>query len=481
MDDSQEFTRREFMQVGTVSLLALQSGGNMQLENKPIEEYDFDGAAHLIGPSSARPEPGDPFFDNKTTYAYVYEDLNGARSFLADGDTSWTPINYVNHVPVFSADDLPAPTNGTHTLEGQTAYHFFGFVTSPYGLDISNGPVLLGRHAGIDGFIHTGGNTAITGTNGNYLQDSLYVHAPGGTIYDIAGDAATEMLVTDSAFSDAAGIAPISSLGLIDGMRVPTWKNCNFEDFADGITFDGSPDKIFVSASPLRNVTGSNTAIFTLADTCDVGIVDFVDNYIKNVQSDTVVWRVESGGEPIETMQYRGTTHDQTFTKGNAITGPNADPTVEPFWVSDSYPVRESAVAGELYLTGENTVTIDSAGTWYEVNGSTQTGNESERTQQANNGTIQYIGSRDVNVQLAVSTSFEGANGDIYEIAVSKNGTVESASTMEVEAGGQNAPVNPSTSAIEDLDPNDTISLQVRNQDSASDATFRAYTINFLG
>jgi len=114
------------------------------------------------------------------------------------------------------------------------------------------------------------------------------------------------------------------------------------------------------------------------------------------------------------------------------------------------------------------------------VNGSTLTGNEAERTQQANNGTIQYVGSKNVNVQISANSSFTGANGRTYEIAIAKNGTVEPASTMEIEAGGTQAPVNPSTGAIEDLQPNDTISLQVRNRDGTEDATFRAYIISFM-
>lgn len=475
----QDLNRREFM-VSGVSGMAALSSVDPAVETQPRDEYEFDGVAHLLGPQSARPSPGSDFFDNKVAYAYVYEDYNGQRSYTTDDMASWTPLNYIQQVTVTSSDDLPDPTNGTHTLAGQTAYFFYGFVTSPYGLDISNGPALLGRHASVDGFIHTGQQTALTGTNGGYFQDSLYVHAPGGTLYDLTGDQSTEMLVTDSAFSDAAGIAPIASLGTIDGFRVPTWKNCNFEDFGSGLTFDGAPDKIFITASPFRNITASGVDILTLAGSSDAAIVDFVNNYVKDVQSDTVVWRVESGGEPSEVFQYRGTVHDTSFAVGNAIVGPNASPTVEPFWVNSSHPVRDSTVTGELFLTQPKTVSIGTQDQWYEVNGITQTGNESERTTQANNGTIQYVGSKNVNVQLTVNTSFTGANGNTYEIAVAKNGTVESASTMQVEAGGQNAPVNPSTSAIEDLQPNDTVSIQVRNRDGTNDATFRAYVLNFM-
>ena len=353
-------------------------------------------------------------------------------------------------------------------------------MTSPYGLDLSNGPVIRGRHAAVDGFIHTGGNTAIVSTGGGYYQAKLYVHSPGGTLYNLSGDQTTEMLVTDSAFSDAAGIAPINSLGTVNGFRVPTWKNCNFEDFADGLTFDGSPDKIFISASPFRNVAGSGVDMLTLAGTSDVAIVDFSDNYVKDVQSDTVVWRVESGGAPSEIFQYRGTLHDTSFNPDNAIVGPNASPSVEPFWVNSSHPVRDSSVAGELYLTQSKTVQIDTQDQWYEVNGVTATGNESERTSQLNNGTIQYNGTKDVNVQVNARTAMTGANGRTYQIAISKNGTVEPASAIEVEAGGQNSPVNPATGAIEDLEPGETMSLQVRNRDGTENATFRAYILSFM-
>jgi len=475
-----DLSRREFVIGGTATLSALPGGIRQQIESDSGDGPAFRGVAFLVGPADARPDPGSDFFDDKLEYAYVYEDHSGSRAYVTPDESAWQPLNYIAQQNVFDSDDLPDPTNGTHTLEGGTIYQFNGFVTSQYGLDISNGPVLSGRHASLDGFIHTGGNTAIIGSGGDLFQRKLYVHAPGGQIFDISGDQTVEMLVTDSAYFDPAGLGNIANMGVVDGYRVPTWKNCNFGHFDAGLTFDGAADKIFMTACPFRNITASGVDILTLAGTSDVRIVDFVDNYVKDVQSDTVVWRVESGGEPAEVFQYRGTVHDTSFTVDNAIVGPNASPTVEPFWVSDSHPVRDSTTTGELYLTAETTVAIGTQDQWYEVNGNTATGNEAERTTQASNGTIQYVGAKNVNVQVDVTTSFTGANGDIYEIAIAKNETVEPASTMQVEAGGQNAPVNPSTGAIEDLQPNDTISLQVRNRDGTSDATFRAYVINYM-
>lgn len=469
-----DLSRRAFTLAGATTLAQLSNPLQRQLDDQD-GNTGFTPVAFLVGIE----KPGREFFEDKAVGSYIFYHVTGAMEYASPPDYEWQPLKDAEMVYVTSRDDLPAATNGSHTLENKV-YLFNGFVTSPYALDISNSPVLAGRHASTDGFIHTGGQTAIIGSGGGYFQTKLYVHAPGGTLYDISGDQSTEMLVTDSAFSDAAGIANLANLGVVTGFRVPTWKNCNFEDFNAGLVFDGTPDKIFIAQTPFRNISASGVDILTLAGTSDVALVDFTDNYIKDVQADTRVWHIEAGAEPSEVFQYRGTLHDTSFSRGNAITGPNASPSVEPFWVSESHPVRDSSVTGELFLTADKTVTINAIDDWYEVNGTTQLGNEAERTQQLNDGTIEYLGEKDVNVQVTVSTSFTGANGDIYEIAISKNGTVEPASTMEVEAGGQNAPVNPSTSAIEDLQTGDTISLQVRNREGTSDAEFRAYVINYM-
>jgi hypothetical protein len=393
------------------------------------------------------------------------------------------PEQIDNIVHVTETNDLPSPSNGTHTLEDSTVYHFAGFVTSDAGLEMGNVTPIRGSHASTDGFIHTGGSDAIVSNGEPYFQDSMTVHAPGGTIYNLSADNTTEMMVKDSAFSDAAGLGNIADLGVIDGFRVPSWVKCNFEDFDAGLVFDGTPDKIFIEASPIRGITASGVTVFTLAGTSSVAIVDFVNNYVKDVQSDTELWRVEDGGEPSEVFQYRGTTHDTSITKDNMLVGPNTSPTVEPYWVSDSYPLRDSSVVGELALDAgqTHTVTIDSVDTWYEVGGQTVTGNESERVSQVGNGTIEYVGSRDVNVHITVSASFSGGNGDLYQIALAKNGTVEDTSTMEFTASGTNSPISASISAIEDLDPNDEVSIQVKNTSTTNDATFEAYTITFLG
>ena len=87
-----DLSRREFMQVGSVSVLSLGSTGNLQVsDGQPNEEYEFQGVADLMGPSEARPAAGSDFFDNKVYYWYRYEETDtGARYFISQDDSQWS-------------------------------------------------------------------------------------------------------------------------------------------------------------------------------------------------------------------------------------------------------------------------------------------------------------------------------------------------------------------------------------------------------
>lgn len=399
---------------------------------------------------------------------------------LEQGDIEINPSNIQNLEVITEQGDLPPPQSGEHQLENGTAYWFTGFVDSPYSLRLAETSPLLGSSGGLDGFIHTGGADAIRGSDVNLFQDSMYTHAPGGTILDLSGTHENEMLVQSCAYSDAAGIGEIASLGTISGSRVPTFKTCSFEHFQGGFTFDGSPDKIYIEGSPVRSITASGVTVFTIADTCTTSIIDFSNNYYKEVQSDTEIVRVEPGANIQEVFQYTGNTHDTSVSVNNILNG-QADAGQEPYWVRSSHPLRDSTVIGEISLDSTTTTTISSADSWAAISGATTLGNESERVTEQDDGVLEYLGSKRTNVSVTFQSSFFGANGDTYQVGVFKNGTVEPSSTMQSEARGSQVAVSLGTSSIDDLSNGDTISVRVKNLDNANDATFLAYNLNFLG
>lgn len=399
--------------------------------------------------------------------------------FVGDG-SSWLDVDHdlalrLAGLPgatvVSTSDDLPAASGGVRTLEDGEVYLFTDYVTDSATLRMGDPSPLIGWHGGAAGYIHTGGSAAVKTDGEPFLMRDMYLHAPGGTAFDLTAPDTVDMLVESHSTSNAAGIANVSSLGTIDGYRVPSFKGCNFEEFGSGLEFDGSPDKIFISECPVRNVDGSGVKLFTLKSTCSVEAIDFVDNYVKNVQSDTEVLHVEAGGEPSDVLQYRGTLHDTTVTlPSNAVTGA-LDTASVGVRVSDSYPLTDWAINGDLDLDGA--VTISSPTSPTEVAGSnlggeTTTLSAARRTSKPVEGRVQYDAKDTAitRVFLIISLTASQTTASVF---IGKNGDDIERSQSLVETQGSGQPVTvPATTNLE-LTTGDYISAYVRNDDGSGD------------
>lgn len=92
-----DLSRRDFMLAGTTSVLAMPSDVRQQvqpqLQSDSVNAEGFAGVADLLGPEAARPEPGDPFFEDKTFNGYRYEETDtGDRWFITEPYAEWTPL-----------------------------------------------------------------------------------------------------------------------------------------------------------------------------------------------------------------------------------------------------------------------------------------------------------------------------------------------------------------------------------------------------
>jgi len=383
-----------------------------------------------------------------------------------------------NVVQIDSAADLPPVKNGRHQLEDATGYKFNGFVSSQHGLALGTRTPVLGAHGGLDGFICTGGGPAIYGRDAGVFMRNVSVHAPGGTVFDVKGDQTTEMLAESCSYSDATDFGSIATLGSFDGLRVPTFKGCNFGDFDGGLTFTGSPDKVFIEACPLRGVTKSNVTIFTFDSEFTCEIVDMPNNYVKDVQSDTQIIDVDPSATITEVFQYRGNTHDPTVQTSNILNG--AAGAQEPgYRVKGSFRLTDSIATVTYSLDATSTTTIASQaadsedGAAYEkIAGSTTTKLAGRFTTGDNQAT--YKGKKDTNIELNASLAVGGdaaGNGDIVAVAWFKNDSLVSGTSLRVDSPGRgNAVAVPiSVSGIDtSAMTGDTYDLRIANLDSTS-------------
>lgn len=381
-------------------------------------------------------------------------------------------VEHDNHVLVKREADLPDPSGGTTTLNSSTVYEFDGFVSLDNPLELNGICPLKGRSGGVDGILYQGSGALFRGS-GYFLAKDLYFGAPNEDIFDISADQTTEILVESCSFSDEAFMGNMNSLGTIDGYRVPSFKGCNFADFDDGLTFDGSPDKIFFSESPFRGVDSSGVTILTLASTIDTYIVDITDCYIKGVQSDTKVIDVKSGGAPTEIFQYRGTTHDLTVTKSNILNGEVGVDTVGTK-VESCFPLKDSSVGGTLGYDGSGEVT--GSGTEpTQVTTPTVAGNL-ERMSKASDGVLQYDAKFDEQVKVDAHLSVNGANST-FSIYIAKNGTEIPVSRMRGLLSNNSDSETISTVTKVDMTKGDTVSIFIENDGGSTDLNVASYNL----
>jgi hypothetical protein len=389
------------------------------------------------------------------------------RQYTAEQDfRGQVRMDTMNDLQVISsASDLPSLSGGERSLSDQTPYLFDDFVMADGTLRMGTNTPILGWHGSVSGYINTGSGAAVKCDGEPFFCDSMYLHSPGNAVLDLTADSSTEMLVTDTTLSDAAGLGESSSLGTIDGFRVPSFKGCNFEDFQAGLTFTGNPDKVFFSESPFRTVDDSNVTILTFDASFTTDVVDITDCYVKGVQSDTVVIDVDASATINEIFQYRGNTHDSTVTQSNILTGAASTGAVG-YNVNGSYPLPASGVDGSLDLDSATTVT-GSGASQTEIGG-TWTFSNAERTSKVNGSQIQYDGKRTEKEVIHANASISGANTE-FSLSIAVNDSVISRSTSTAFNSNASTPADVSALATVKLNTNDRVSLYIENVGGTGD------------
>lgn len=100
-----DLSRREFMLVGTSSLLALDGSMSQQVQ-QDSDTFAFQGVADLIGPANALPDPDDEFFDDKIAYAYRYTATDtGEVSEISHEESTWTQLE--TRLKPYDVSNLP--------------------------------------------------------------------------------------------------------------------------------------------------------------------------------------------------------------------------------------------------------------------------------------------------------------------------------------------------------------------------------------
>lgn len=375
-----------------------------------------------------------------------------------------------NHVVVRSVEDLPTVTNGEHVLAENTYYEFNGNVVINSPLRISSGTALGGAHLSQDVIVYTGTAAAIKSTNVGFEIKYCTVIAPNGSLLDLTGG------ITDEFVAEWVGLYNCLSIGTVTGFRVPTFKNCAAENFADGITFTGTSNKIFVDASPFRNA-GENAVAIYFDENCVTRAIDIGGNYFKEFQSGAVAISIHENAT-IETFGIITRNVFDTITTPLVGFGPAS---IE--WAfSDNVGIRDSRVAAQAYLTNPATTVITTQDEYIPVVGGFTLVPVSERFSLNVNNELVYTGRENKLVTFNASFTINPDNNDRIGFRVGVNGTLLDRSAVVVEqgAGPGSSPRVGSVIALFEVKEGDTVSLYVANLSGDGDIPWltSTYAVN---
>lgn len=468
--------RRGFMELtGAAGIAALSSSGiQPQIDTDTAERHGV-----LVGQRSARPALAD-LRNEWDTFQFVYLATDGGVYHATERDGDWRgPVSPRTNIRlVYDESDLPPAENGTHTLQDGVGYVPMGFVLHEYPLELNGTNPLLGMHGGLDGFVYSGAGSgrgaAVQGTDANFFMRDLYLHAPGATLLDLTATTSEEMLVESYSTNDAAGLGNAGSLGTIEGYKVPTFKGCNFGDFDAGLTFDGTSNKIAFFQCPIRSVSASNVDALTLAGSATTEFIDMASCYFKDVQSDTVLWRLDS--RPTEALQLRGTLIDPAATFANVIVDSGGtDLRDEPgIKIATSFPLADSNIGGEIDLDSAGTVTGSATGTTI-TNATTAAA--LERMSSPSDGVLEYNAEYDSDVVAHISGAVSGST-TTFIVELQLNGSRVTRSRIPRETKGGGSPVGfAGTTRLNGLTSGDQLSAYLEDTGGSSDLTLEAFQI----
>ncbi len=253
------------------------------------------------------------------------------------------------------------------------------------------------------------------------------------------------------------------SAGTITGYDVSSVKSC-FIDCADGITYDGTTNKIFIMASPFYSITGS--AIRLAASlVCDVAHIE------------STFFKFDSPGVGVEAVAgYTvGTGLLVTSLKLGTLTLFSGLSPADTNWkMENNQGSKDSSVIGAyIQDVGTETTTITTAGVAVKANITTSASIYNERFSHANNR-LTYIGQDTVSVRLSVETSMgktSGAGADDAVLRLALNGALITTSRMGATLRASGETVNIGLADVIEMSNGDYVEVFVENVTSTRDIT----------
>ena len=367
-----------------------------------------------------------------------------------------------NYLFVDSADKLDDPVDGEHVLPGDTLVEISGLVDlGDNALRLSKGSVIVGRDIAHD-IVQSSADGVIrsSSVDSDVILREFGIVATGGKAIDLTGTIEHQLNMFYVGFFGV-------SAGNITGFDVQAVTSC-FVSAANGVTLDGTTNKIFIDGTPFFEVSG---AAITLAATLVCSVADIRGSFFK-FDSPGIGVKAESG------YSVSSGIYTINLIDGTAVPLEGMSPSDTNWKMTDNTGVRDSRVAGQLSLDAPATTTISEVDTPTKVDGATSMAALTERLDGSTvDNRLQYTGTEPALVSVETAVSVEGGNNITGQVMIAKNGEVIAESRGQFKVGTGDAQVSAATFTVVEMETGDYIETWIENQSNTSDFTLNSMSL----
>jgi hypothetical protein len=404
----------------------------------------------IIGAENAK--QGDTLFSAFTKAQANFTDLYD----LAGGANNIVIIN--------DLDDFPAASGGVITLDDNITYYISNNIVTADRFECGTNNIITSNNPFANALIYTGVGDMFTGVNVSFAVDRGVISCPNAQPFNFsatAGNSPTFGL-------NLTTIAQCQKCGTFDNLRSINITNTGFFDCSDGFTISGADNWDTIAVNRLRLDGG--TSVFTGFDlTTSLHRTFEISNYVILGGSGTVGMSGLANSANIE-PDFISTVSQCEFTSGvTPLSGITIDD-IRFSFLSNS-GLQDSTIDANPYLTTATTVTINTIGTYEKINQGNWLASEESRLSVSTDGDVTNLMEKPVKIQINGSVTLEkiGGGADLLTARLVYNDLPNDPQSIITELGTDNTnPTNIGLVGIFNLNPGDSISIYVANQDSTA-------------
>jgi len=402
----------------------------------------------IIGTADAK--AGDTLFAGATKINGNFTELYGSSA---------------NNIKVINeAADFPEPSGGVITLEDNITYYISANVVTSDRFICGANNIITSNNPFANALIYTGSGDMFTGVNVSFAVDRGVISCPNSQPFNFsatAGNFPTFGL-------NLTTIANCQKCGTFDNLRSVNVTNTAFFDCTDGISISGVDNWDTVTVSRLR-IDGGTSVINGLDLTSSLHETFELNNYVIIGGVGTVGITGLANNANIK-PDFIASVDQCEFTSG--VT-PLSGITIEDvrFSFLSNSGLQDSTIDANPYLSTATTVTISTSGVYEKINQGNWLFSEASRLSVSTDGDVTNLMEKPVKIQINGSITIEkvGGGSDLLTARLVYNDLPNDPQSAITELGTDNTqPTNIGLVGIFTLEPGDSISIYVANQDSTS-------------